>query len=75
MIRLRSLGHDGRGRVPTLYITCGRGYYPRRCTRTEAKSCTEGGQGRNEYGDNDFDDLFSVHNAEFLKDGAKIIRY
>ena len=62
-VGLRGLGHDGGCGVAVLNVRCTRTHHPRRCATLQSESCTQRRQCRNQYGDDDLDNLLLTHGA------------
>ena len=66
-VRLRGLGHDGGRGVAALDIRRTRTHHPRCCATLQSESCTQRCQCRNQYGDDDLDNLLFRHSVKLLK--------
>ena len=62
-IGLRGLGHDGGRGVAVLHIARSRADHPRRRATLQAQACTQRRQRRNQYRDDEFDDLLLAHHS------------
>ena len=61
-IGFRGLRHDGGRGVAALHVTGGGRHRPRSGTTLQTQSCRQGRQRRNQYRDDEFDDLLFTHN-------------
>ena len=65
-VRLRGLGHDGGRGVAVLDVTRTRTHHPRRGATLQSESCTQCRQCRNQYGDDDLQNLLLSHSKNNL---------
>lgn len=65
-VGLRGLGDDGGRRVAVMHVTRTRTHHPRCRTTLQPESGSQCRQRRNQYGDDDLDNLCSSHNFKIF---------